>query len=67
MLISNKWSQHDPHEANHFYCGFLLNEADGEIDWTFNISVSASIPKKALNEGTSYAMKLFSMKRISSE
>ena len=38
-LEASKRSQHDPHETNNFYGGFLPNEANGEIYLTFNISV----------------------------
>ena len=37
-LEASKQSQHDPHKANNFYCGFSPNVANGEIYWTFNIS-----------------------------
>ena len=36
---ANKQSQPDPHKANNFHCWFLPNESNGEIYWTFNISV----------------------------
>ena len=38
-LEDNKQNQHDPQEANIFFCGFLPKKADVEIYWTFNISV----------------------------
>ena len=38
-LEANKQSQHDPHEANNFYCVFSPNKANGGIYWTFSIIV----------------------------
>ena len=33
-LEANKRSQHDPHEANNFYCGFSPNEANTLVEKT---------------------------------
>ena len=38
-LEANMQSQHDPHEANNFYCVFSPNEANAGICWTCSISV----------------------------